>query len=116
MHIICGLVALGHLTAEWLYLGKYPRRFWLGLAIGMVVWGLFFVYGLQPQLKSAHARQYVASARVEMREAARRSFVIWNTITQGLNYVMVAGLAIYFWRQANPADPARFVPTTKFRG
>jgi len=116
LHVICGLVALAHLTAEWLYLGKYPRRFWLGLAIGLVVWGLVAEYGVQPQLKSLHARRHAANVKVETRESARRAFIIWNTIAQGLNYFMAVGLALYFWRQANPSDPARFVPTTKFRG
>ncbi len=115
LHIICGLIALAHLTAEWLYLGKYPRRFWLGLTLGLAVWGLVNDYSVQPRLKTFNERQHTA-AKSELRDAARRSFIIWNTVTQSFNYLMAVGLAVYFWRQANPPDPARFVPTAKFRG
>ncbi|MCX6883683.1 MAG: DUF4149 domain-containing protein [Verrucomicrobia bacterium] len=116
LHIICGLIALGHLTAEWLYLAKHPRRFWLGLAIGLVAWGLLQDYAVQPHLRQLHQREYTVTARADLRDAARRSFIIVSTLAKIMDYMMVAGLAVWAWRQANPPDAARFVPTAKFRG
>jgi hypothetical protein len=110
--LVCGGLAVLHLLAEWLYFGRYPRRFWLGLLAGLLAIGLFQCCWLQPRLADLNRRQF---GRPELRQTAARSFRMWHHVSTALNLVMVSGLALYFWRVANPPDPARFVSAAKFR-
>jgi hypothetical protein len=114
--LVCGIIAVLHLLAEWLYLGKYPRKLQLGLVIGLCAAALFGGFGLQPRLKALHATKYGTSARPEIREAASRSFRAWHSASQVVNLLVVTGLAVYLWRAANPSDPTRFVSAFKFTG
>jgi Domain of unknown function (DUF4149) len=114
--LVCGIIAVLHLLAEWLYLGKYPRKLQLGLVIGLCAAALFGGFGLQPRLKALHATKYGTSARPEIREAASRSFRAWHGVSQVVNLLVVTGLAVYLWRAANPSDPTRFVSAFKFTG
>jgi hypothetical protein len=108
----CSFVSLLHLAAEWLYLGKYPRRTWAGLVLGLCLFGVGQDLWLQPKLKQLHREQYT---RPQQRESLARSFRVWNGVSRAVNLVLVAGLGAYLWRVANPSDPTRFVSTTKFR-
>jgi hypothetical protein len=110
----CAIIALFHLLAEWLYLGKSPQKWHVGLLIGLTAAALIGGYGLQPRLKTLHAVKYGLSARPEIREAAGRSFRAWHGVSQMVNFLMVGGLAVYLWRAANPSDPTRFVSAVKF--
>ena len=112
--VACGVVAVLHLLAEWLYLGKYPRRLQAGLVIGLCAAALFGGYGLQPRLKALHATKYSVNTRPEIREAAARSFKAWHGVSQVVNLLMVSGLAVYLWRAANPSDQTRFLSAVKF--
>jgi hypothetical protein len=46
---------------------------------------------------------------------AVRKFRTWQNASKMVNLCMVGGVAVYLLRVANPADPTRFVSTTKFR-
>ena len=50
------------------------------------------------------------------REAAAKSFRVWEGLFQGFNVLMIAGVAVYFWRAAHPAEQLRFVGSAKIRG
>ncbi len=112
LFLACSLVAILHLVAEWLYLGKYPARLWLGLVIGLWVGGLLQSYWIQPRLKEWHRAQFTQS---QQGAAAARAFQIWSRFSTALNAVMLVGLGVYLWRVANPSNPTRFVSATKFR-
>jgi len=112
--LACGIVAVLHLLAEWLYLGKFPRKLQVGLLIGLCSAAIFGGYGLQPRLKALHAAKYGTSTRPEIREAAIRSFRAWHGVSQVVNFLLVGGLAAYLWRATNPSDPTRFVSALKF--
>ena len=112
--LACGSIAVLHLLAEWLYLGKYPRKLQVGLLIGLCAAALAGGYWLQPKLKALHATKYGTSTRPEIREAANRSFRAWHGVSQVVNLLLVGGLAAYLWRAANPSDPTRFVSALKF--
>ena len=112
--LACGIVAVLHLLAEWLYLGKYPRKLQVGLLIGLCAAALAGGYWLQPKLKALHAAKYGTSTRPEIREAANRSFKAWHGVSLVVNLLLVGGLAAYLWRAANPSDPTRFVSALKF--
>jgi hypothetical protein len=109
----CSVLALLHVAAEWLYLGKYPRRLWLGLLLGLSVYGLFQSYWMQPHLSAWNRVRFSAGGSSE---AAGRAFRIWHATSAGGNALALGAVAIYLWRMANPPDPARFVSATKFRG
>jgi hypothetical protein len=100
---------------QWLYLGRSPRKLWLGLLIGILSLSLIGGSWLQPKLRALHTTQYT-DPKPERRTAARASFRVWHGAAQGVNLLMLCGLALYLWRVANPPDPTRFVSTANFRG
>src|SRR5215467_7623971 len=71
LHLICGAVALLHLLAEWVYLGRTPPRFALGLLIALIFAGFIGGYWLQPKMKELHRIKY-GSTSAQTREAADR--------------------------------------------
>ena len=116
LQAVCGAVAVLHLLAEWIYFGRTPQRLWATLLIGLVAAGLLGGLWLQPKMKRLHAIKYDVKASRPEREAADNSFKAWHGASQGMNLLMLVGLTLYLWRVANPADPARFVSTSHFRG
>ena len=112
--IVCCVVAVLHLLAEWIYLGKFPQKLQAGLLIGLCAAALAGGYWLQPKLNALHAAKYGVNTRPEIREAAARSFRAWHGVSQVVNSLLVGGLAAYLWRAANPSDPTRFVSAVKF--
>ena len=113
-HLVCAAVAVAHLLAEWLYLGKSLRRVQAVLLAGLWAALLMGGFWLQPKLKGLHATKYGTNTRLELREAATRSFRAWHGVSQVINLLAVGGLAVYLWRVANPSDPTRFVSPAKF--
>jgi hypothetical protein len=110
----CAMIAVVHLLAEWLYLGKYPQKLQVALLIGLTAVVLIGGYWLQPKMKALHATKYGLNSRPEIRETADRSFKAWHGMSQVINLFMVGGLTVYLWRATNPSDPTRFVSATKF--
>jgi len=114
LQLVCGVIAVLHLLAEWLYLGKFPRRVQAGLLLGLCLAALVGGYWLQPKLKGLHAVKYAVNTRPELRAAADHSFRAWHGVSQVVNLLLVGGLAAYLWRAANPSDSTRFVSAAKF--
>ncbi len=112
LYFICGLVALLHLGAEWLYLGRYPRRFWLGLLAGLLLIGALQGAWWQPRMRELHRLQ---ATRPEVREKARQSLVYWRRFVFAARLVSIVGLCGYCWRMANPPPAPFFLSTSKFR-
>jgi fructose-specific phosphotransferase system IIC component len=110
----CAMIAVVHLLAEWLYLGKHPQKLQVGLLIGLASAALIGGYWLQPKMKVLHATKYGLNHRPEIREAAGRSFRAWHGVSMMINLLMVGGLTVYLWRATNSSDPTRFVSALKF--
>jgi fructose-specific phosphotransferase system IIC component len=110
----CTMIAVVHLLAEWLYLGKHPQKLQVGLLIGLASVALIGGYWLQPKMKVLHATKYGLNHRPEIREAAGRSFRAWHGVSMMINLLMVGGLTVYLWRATNSSDPTRFVSALKF--
>jgi hypothetical protein len=115
LQLACSAVAVFHLAAGWLYLGKVPEKLWRGLLLGLIAISLCSGLWLQPWLKRLHNDRYRINARPEEQMVAATRFHTWQTVYNVLNGLMVCGLGAYFWRTANPPDATRFVSTTKFR-
>jgi len=116
LQLTCASVALLHGVVEWLYLGRLPRRFWTYLLV-VLFWGSAAgSFWLGPKLRNLHRTQHLVKAAPGQREAAGKSFHTWQGVFQGLNVLMLAGVAVYFWRAANPPDELRFVGSAKIRG
>jgi hypothetical protein len=114
LQFVCGILALLHLLAGWLYLGKSPRKLWLGLLVGLISLSLVGGGWVEPRLKELHSLQYTRADKHQA-AAAGRSFRTWQVVSKMLNLLLVGGLGVYLWRVANPPDPTRFVSAAKFR-
>lgn len=113
--IVCGMIALSHMLAEWLYSGKVPRKFWRGLLLGLVAANLLSGLCIEPMLKKWHQAAYTLNTGLETQKSALRSFRTWQSASEVVNLLVVGSLAVYLWRVVNPPDTTRFVSTTKFR-
>jgi hypothetical protein len=114
-HIVCALIALLHLLAEWLYLGRSVHRAWLGLLAGLLAVGLISHAWMIPQLAQWHRTRHAVNAKPEQQTAAAKALASWQRGFLGLNLLMLGGVAVYFWRITMPTDPLRFVGPTQFR-
>jgi hypothetical protein len=115
LQIVCAVVALLHLLAEWLYLGRPARKFWLGLLAGLFILSAAGSFWLCPKLSRLHLTSYALNVEPNVRCAAAKSFHFWSGVLQAVNVVLIGGAAVYLWRVANPADSLRFVSPAKFR-
>jgi hypothetical protein len=116
MELACGALALLHVLAGWLYLGKAPRRPWLGLLALLVMLTLLQAEWMQPRLRRLHLSAHAVNLAAPAREKAVDTLHAWNKIDFVVELFLIAGLTGYLWRVANPSDPPRFVSSVKFRG
>src|SRR5437773_4099312 len=93
-HELCGGIALAHLVAEWLYMGKPLQRLTLWLLLGICSLGLVGGYSLQPKLRSLHRTIYGPGSTPKQVEQAKHSFKLWHATSQVLNLVIISGLAV----------------------
>ena len=108
LFLVCAMLAMLHTGAEWLYFGKYPRRFWLVLIFGLFLGGLTQSYAIQPRLQARLLAQHSAG-RLDERVAAGRSFRAFRALSTAANLLLLGGLGVYLSRVANPPDEMRFV-------
>ena len=116
LQLACATVALLHLLVEWLYLGRKLGRFWTYLLVTLFWISVVGSFLVAPKLREGHRGQHLLNAPPAQREAAAKSFRTWQTVFRGLNVLLIAGVAVYFWRAANPPDDLRFVGSAKIRG
>lgn len=115
--IVCALIALLHLTVEWIYLGRpASRKFPLGLLLALFVYALAGSNLLQPHLKRLHATHFSANAKPVERVVAGKSYHRWRLFLTVMDFVVVGSLVVYFWRITKPSDTPRFISSVKFRG
>ncbi len=119
---ICAAIAIVHLLAEWVYLGRALHRLTAGLLVVLFLIGLIGGLVLQPKMREMHLVKYSMSPDykpvqmpTERRLEAQASFSRWHGVAMGINLVVLGCLVFYFWRVTHPPDNLRFVGTTKFR-
>ena len=107
---VCGVVALMHLMAEWLYLGRRVPRPSLSLVIGLIALVLLNCLWLQSHLFGLHeARFKTQTSRPAAQQGLQQSFDRWQRVSMAGDALMIGGLAFYLWRVAREDDPLRFV-------
>jgi hypothetical protein len=117
LQYVCGLVALVHLFAEKLYLGRAFPRLATAIAAGALVVSLIGGLAVQPRLREFRRTMYSTTASAEQKAAAAHSFGVWHGTSQAVNLLMLAGLLIYLVRMTRPEESSRYgtlFPT--FRG
>jgi len=115
LQIICAVFAWLHLVAEWMYLGRIPRRIWLGLLVLLFAASLLGSFWLCPKLTRLQRAQFASNLTAPQRDAVQRSFKVWDGVFQVVNVFMIGGIAVYFWRVTHAQDEPRFVSPSKFR-
>jgi hypothetical protein len=115
VQIVCGVIALAHLTAEWLYAGRPAGRLNLGLAMALLWAALIGGFWVQPKMQELHRLKYFGRTLIE-RNQAGKTFADWHGISECVNLVVIAGLVVYLWRVSNPDDTPRFGNFNKIRG
>lgn len=115
LQLICGFIALLHLCAENLYLGRaFPR---LGTSIVVIALTLSLIGRVWMQPRMEEFRRIIYSnAPVEQKEKARHSFNVWHGVSEFANLLVLAGLLVYLVRVARPPNETiRYGTFTKFR-
>ena len=113
----CGIIALVHQLAEWVYLGKALQRLTITVLAVVFSIGLLGGFWMQPRLKKNHEIRYAKPGiyTPQLQEQAARRFKTWNAVAHFANVVALCGLAYNFWRITAPPATTRFVATGKFR-
>ena len=113
--LACGVVALLHFVAKWLYMGRPSRPFSAGLVISLFAITLIGSNAIRPELVKLNKNRFFATQPAE-RQSAAKGFHILQSVEATFNFLMIGGLIVYTWRIANPSDTLRFVSPVKFRG
>ena len=114
LFVVCSLIALLHLGADWLYSGKHPKRGSLALVFALFLCGEFQSHVLQPKLQALLLEQYRPG--VQTGATARHPTLTggWPVLSTAFNLVMLAGLCRYLWQVANSPEETHFVGSTSF--
>lgn len=119
LFLVCSVIALLHIGAEWLYFGKHPTRSALVLVFGLFLGGLFQSRTLEPRLQRVLVERYSGAVPATQHDRATASFRLLHGVSITFNLILLAGLYQYLWRVANPPGQLRFVgatqPSGKFR-
>ena len=113
LQLWCAGVALLHLVAECVYLGRPLSRFHLFLLVGLLCSSLIGGFLLQPKVKQLHIARFQRTAEPKVVKAAERAFPVWNGVTQFLNYLTLLGIMVYLWQVTGLNAENRF--GSKFR-
>jgi Domain of unknown function (DUF4149) len=106
LQYVCGALAILHLLAEKLYLGRALPRF--GSALVLAILGLGLVGGLwlQPRMEKYRQTMYFGQTQ-EQKDSGRHSFYLWHGVSQLANLFIIGGLLVNLVRVAQPVGPAR---------
>lgn len=107
LQCLCGMVALLHLFAEKLYLGRNLSRLGTSLVIVLFCFGLIGNFWLQPHMKGLRQTRYFGATQ-EQREQSRRWFGIWHGLSEAANLFVMAGLLVHLVRVSRPPETARY--------
>jgi len=110
-HIVCGVIALLHLTADWLYQERRNRALVVAVVVAIFSATLLGAFVLQPKMKRLHQQKYAINYPQPARDAAAKSFKRWHALSMTMNLFILGGLVIYTLQMTRPPEIARFVRT-----
>lgn len=113
--LVCAIVALAHIGAEWLYQERRNRKLLLWMLATMLALTLLGDHWLRPKMRDLHKIKYAQNYPPPQRDAAARSFGLWHGVSMTVNLFMLGGLVIYLVQMSRPPEAARFVSPTQFR-
>jgi hypothetical protein len=111
----CAGLALAHLIAEWLYVGRPFQRLTLLLLMFLFTVGLLGGYVLQPRMKELHLKMYAVQSALPVKESATRSFRILHGTSMVMNLLVMGGVLVYLWQVTRPSNNTRFTSVNRFR-
>ena len=114
--LVCAIIALAHLGAEWLYQERRNRKPLLWMLATMLAVTLLGDYWLQPNMHNLFRGKYAVNYTQPQRDAAAHSFAIWHGVSMTANLFMLGGLVVYLVQMSRPPEAARFVSPSQFRG
>jgi hypothetical protein len=114
--LACGVVALLHFLAEWLYMGRPRRKFSFGLVVALFALTLIGRNAIQPALVRLNRTHYNTKAELIQRESAGKSFRVLGVASIALDLLTIGGLVLYLSRVSSPSETLRFVRPVQFHG
>ena len=117
LQYVCGVVALLHLFAEKLYLGRTISRWGLAIVLGELAISLVGGAFVQPRLRDFRQTMYSDKAGADDKALATHSFGVWHGLSEAVNLLMLGGLLAHLLRVSRPEEPGRYGTLfPKFRG
>ena len=114
--LVCAIIALAHLGAEWLYQERRHRKFLFWMLATMLALTLLGDHWLRPKMRELFRGKYAVNYTQPQRDAAAHSFAIWHGVSMTVNLFMLGGLVVYLLQMSRPPEAARFVSPGQFRG
>jgi hypothetical protein len=111
----CAGLALAHLVAEWLYVGRPFQRLTLILLMFLFTVGIVGGHVLQPRMKDLHLKMHAVQSPPAVKESSARSFRILHGTSMAMNLLVMAGVLVYVWQVTRPAINTRFTSVNRFR-
>ena len=105
--LLCSVIALLHIGAEWLYSGKNPKRAGLILVFVLFLGGELQSRIVQPKLAVLLLQEYRPGA-VDSAQAASAGRV-WRALSTSIDLLLLAGLTRYLWQVAHSSQQTRFL-------
>jgi hypothetical protein len=112
--LVCSLVALLHLGADWLYTGKHPKRGSLALVFAFFLCGELQSHVLQPKLQALLLEQHRPGVRTGEPTRSPTAIWVWPALSTAVNLLLLGGLCRYLWQVANPPEETHFVGSASF--
>ncbi len=105
--VVCGAVALLHLMAEWLYLGRRVPRLTLGLVLVIISLVLLNCVWLRSHISALHEARFKAQPTAV--QEIQQSFARWKRVSTATDVLTIGCLALYLWRVAREDTPLNFL-------
>lgn len=116
LQYLCGVIALLHLFAEKLYLGRAFPRLGTSVVVGVFCLGLLGGIWLQPKMDGLRKVKYSATTTQPQKDAATQSFNRLHVVSDLAVVIMIAGLLVHIVRVTRQEDTSRYVNFSKIWG
>jgi hypothetical protein len=107
LQYFCGSVAIIHLLAEKLYLGRALPRLGTALVLALLAFGLLGGLWLQPHMEGLRNTKYFGQTQ-EQKDRASHAFGLWHGLSELTNVLILGGLLVHLIRVSRSAGPTRY--------